>query len=145
MAISISKTDVKRKCQIAASEATYDTSIDSLIAEMLPAIEYTIADVYLNDINDTKLQATLKLGILETICGEFLQQLTRELGNEQFSAGGITVGEMKDRSPALIQQGASRLTPFLKGLQPMMSETIISSTTQDTDPTFNQKDVESDL
>jgi hypothetical protein len=137
MAITITRADVKRKCMIPTSDTTYDASIDSLISEMQPAAEYTIADAYLADTGNIGLQAGLKLGVLEVISGEFLQQLARELGNmEQFSVGGVTVGEMKERGPVLVQQGAARLAPFLKSMQPMMSESEVSSTTTDVEPTF---------
>ena len=138
MAITITRADVKRKCMIPTSETAYDTSIDSLISEMQSAVEYTIADSYLSDMGDVGLQAALKLGILEIVSGEFLQQLAREFGNmEEFSVGGVTVGQMKERGPELVQQGAARLAPFLKSLQPMMAESVVSSTTSGTDPTFD--------
>ena len=137
MAITITRADVKRKCMIPTSDTTYDASIDSLISEMQPAAEYIIADAYLADTGNIGLQAGLKLGVLEVISGEFLQQLARELGNlEQFSVGGVTVGEMKERGPVLVAQGAARLAPFLKSMQPMMSESEVSSTTTDVEPTF---------
>jgi hypothetical protein len=138
MSITITKADVKRKCMIPSADTTYDTSIDSLISEIQPAVEYTIANAYLSDTGNASLQALLKLGMLEIISGEFLQQLAREMGNtEQFSVGGVTVGEIAERGPVLIGQGASRLAPFLKGVLPMMSDSGIASTTQDTEPTFS--------
>ena len=143
MAITITRADVKRKCMIPTSETAYDSSIDSLISEMQPAVEYTIADEYLADTGSTGLQAALKLGILEVISGEFLGQLARELGNmEQFSVGGVTVGEMKERGPELVQQGAARLVPLLKSMQLMMSGSAISSTTEDTEQTFGLEETE---
>ena len=142
MAITITRADVKRKCMLPTSETTYDTMIDSLIAETQPATEFTFVDAYLQDTGNVGLQAALKLGILEIISGEFLQQLARELGKtEQFSIGGVTVGEMKERGPALIMQGASRLAPFLRSVQPMMSDSSIQSTTRDTEPVFDLEEV----
>lgn len=138
MAISITKVDIKRKCMISSTDTTFDGSIDSLIAEMQPAIEYSIADRYLTDTGNSGLQATLKLGILEIVSGEFLEQLAREAGaTEQFSVAGVTVGEMKVRGPELVQQGTNRLTPFLKSVLPMMGETAITSNTVDTEPSFS--------
>ncbi|MEN6372303.1 MAG: hypothetical protein ABFD64_09860 [Armatimonadota bacterium] len=143
MAISITNADVKRKCMLPASDTTYDTSIDALIAEMQPAVEFTIADSYLANTADTRLQAALKLGILEVISGEFLQQLAREMGStEEFSIGGVTIGQIKEHGPVLIQQGAARLASFLKSMQPMMTETNISSTTKDTEPVFAADETE---
>ena len=138
MAITITKTEVKRKCVIASGDTTYDSDIDSLIAEMQPSIEYTIADCYYGDTGNTKLQATLKLGILEIISGEFLEQLCRELGaTEEMSVGSINIGERKERGQALILQGAARLAPFLKSMQPSQGETVVQSTTSSDDRTFN--------
>ena len=134
MAITITKVDVKRKCMIPASDTSYDSSIDSLIAEMQSAIEYGIGSAYLADTGNTGLQAALKLGILESISGEFLEQMCRETGaSEQFSIAGLTVGERKERGMALMQQGAERLAPYLKSASMMMSETQIKSTTEDAD------------
>ena len=79
MAITITRAEVKRKCMIPAADTTYDFDIDALVAEMQPSIEYAIADEYLSDTGNTRLQATLKLGILEIVSGEFLQQLNRAI------------------------------------------------------------------
>ncbi|MEN6521273.1 MAG: hypothetical protein ABFD46_09015 [Armatimonadota bacterium] len=146
MAISITNADVKRKCMLPAADTTYDTSIDALIAEMQPAVEFTIADNYLADTANTRLQSALKLGILEVVSGEFLQQLAREIGStEEFSIGGVTIGQIKEHGPVLVQQGAARLAPFLKSMQQMMAESSISSTTKDTEPVFTTDETEQDL
>jgi hypothetical protein len=136
MAITITADDVKRKAMVNSS--TYDTSITSLIAEMQAPLQYSIADIYLSDTANTYLQTTLKLGILEIITGEFLEQLRREAGaTENFSAGGITIGSSSVRGVDLIQQGASRLAPYLKSTLPMMSESTEGSTTLDVDMHFS--------
>lgn len=143
MAITITRADIKRKCMIPTAETEYDSSIDSLITEMQPAVEYTIANVYLNDTTNTNLQAALKLGILEIISGECLCQLAREMGNtEEFSIAGVTLGQMKEQGPLLMQQGTARLAPFLKSIQPMSSEVSISSTTKDIEPVFGTEESE---
>jgi len=137
MAITITRAEVKRKCMIASGETTYDSDIDNLISEMQPAIEYTIADCYLSETGDARLQAALKLGMLEIISGEFLEQLCRELGaTEEFEVGSITIGERKERGQALILQGAARLAPFLKSMQPSQSETAAQSTTLEAERAF---------
>ena len=126
MAITITRADVKRKCMIATSDTTYDSAIDSLISEMQPALEYGIADQHLADTGNTGLQATLKLGMLEIISGETLEQICREVGaSEEFTISGLTLGERKERGSALIQQGTERLVPYLK------SGSDIASTTED--------------
>ncbi len=136
MAITITTADVKRKAMIASADTTYDTVIASLITEMQAPLEYSIADVYLND-TDTNLQATLQLGILEMITGEFLEQLRRELGNsEELSIAGVSIGASAQRGVDLIQQGAARLSPYLKAALPMMSDAVPASTTSDEDTAF---------
>lgn len=138
MAISITRADVKRKAMIASADTSYDTMVDSLISEMQPATEFSIVDASLADTGNTGLQATLKLGILEIIAGELLQQLAREMGaNEQFSIGGVTIGEMAQHGPELVQQGAERLAPYMK----MMAENVALSTTRDTEPQFDIEEV----
>ena len=136
MAISITTADVKRKAMI--SVADYDTSIAALITEMQPALEYSIADSHLAATSNANLQATLKLGMLEMITGELLEQLRRELGSvEQFGVAGLTMGESPMRGVDLIQQGATRLAPYLKSALPMMSENLPASTTVDDEAVFS--------
>ena len=137
MAISITAADVKRKAGIESANTGYDTAIGSLITEMQGPLEYSIADSYLNATSDTKLQATLKLGMLEMIAGEFVEQLHREIGaTEQFGIAGVTLGASSASGVNLIQQGATRLAPYLKSALPMMSETQSSNSTSDRNLVF---------
>ena len=137
MAISITAAEVKRKAMIASGDTTYDSDIGSLITEMQPAIEHSIADCYYDDTSDTKLQAALKLGILEIITGEFLEQLHRKIGaSEQFSIAGVSLGASVERGLDLMQQGAVRLEPYLKSALPMMSDNLPASTTDGDDTVF---------
>ena len=137
MSITITKSDVKRKCMIPSSETGYDDAIDDLIEEMQPAIEHTIADEYLGNTGDTDLQAALKLGMLELISAEFLEQMSREAGaTEQFAVGGLTIGERKERGADLLTRGKARLEPYLKAALPMMSESEAKSTTVDAEAVF---------
>ncbi len=137
MAITITREEVKRKCMIPSSDMTYDSDIDSLIGEMQPSIEFTIADKYLSDTGNAKLQATLKLGILEILSGEFLQQLYREAGAaEELRAGGISIGARREYGVQLMGQGTARLRPFRKALDGLSAEAGMDSTTRDTDRTF---------
>jgi len=137
MSISITTADVKRKAMIATADTTHDSSISSLITETQPVIEHSIASTYLADTSDSGLQATLKLGILEIITGEFLEQLARAEGAlEQFGVAGLTVGESKRRGVDLIRQGAARLDPYLKSRLPMIAESGSASTTVDCETTF---------
>jgi hypothetical protein len=139
MAISITVADVKRKAGIDADNTDYDSSITSLIAEMQPPLEYSVADCYLDDTSNLNLQATLKLGMLEMIAGEFVEQLRRELGgSEQFGVAGLTMGPSPAAGVELIQQGATRLAPYLKSALPMMSETASANSAIDRDSTFSE-------
>ena len=137
MSITIATDDVKRKCMIPSSETGYDDAIDDLIDEMQPAVEHTIADEYLNNTGDSDLQAALKLGILELISAEFLEQMSREAGaTEQFVVGGLTIGERKERGADLLTRGKARLEPYLKAALPMMSESEAKSNTTDAEAAF---------
>ncbi len=138
MAISITAADIKRKAGIDSANVSYDAGIESLIAEMQGPLEFSIADVYVSDASNTNLQATLKLGILEMIAGEFVEQLRRETGaTEQFGIAGLTLGPSTVKGADLVQQGATRLAPYLKSALPMMAETSISSSTVDNDLVFS--------
>ena len=120
MAISITTAEVKRKAGIDSAVTTFDTAIGALISEMQGPIEYSIADIYLADTNNQKLQATLKLGMLEIITGESIHQLRRETGaTEQFTIAGVTIGPPADGGTDLIRQGGARLAPYLKRALPM--------------------------
>ena len=134
MAISITKADVKRRLMIATADTSYDSAIDSLIAEMQPAIEYRIDPSYLAYTGDAGLQATLKLGILEVVCGEFLEQTRRETGScEEFTIAGLTVGARQERGTALMQQGYDRLTPYWRGTAEDSTESRIASSTSESE------------
>ena len=138
MPISISSADIKRKAMIDASNTNYDSLISSLISEMLPPLQYSIADCYLTDTSNSGLQATLSLGMLEIITGEFIEQLRREFGaTEEFSIPGVSIGASTLRGADLIQQGATRLAPYLKSTLPMMSEGTVLNSTSDKDTEFS--------
>jgi len=123
---------------IDTSDTTYDNAITTLISEMQSPLEYSIAESYFNDTSNSKLQATLKLGILELITGEFMEQLRREVGNtEEFSIAGLSIGQIAQKGVDLIQQGATRLAPYLKSTLPMMSDTACSSTSIDSETAFS--------
>lgn len=137
MAITITAADVKRKAMIASGNTSYDSAIASLITEMQAPLEHSVADIYLSD-STANLQATLKLGILEIITGEFLEQLRRELdSSEEFSIAGVSIGASAQRGVDLIQQGAARLAPYLKAALPMMADSVPASTTSDRDTEFS--------
>jgi len=113
MPLAVTRSDVKRKCMVAASDTGYDAAIDALIAEMLPAIEHSIDPAYLANTSDAGLQAELRLGALELICAEFLAQRAREPGFvEELQVGGVRLGPAWERGRTLAEQGAARLAPY---------------------------------
>jgi len=113
--ITISITDIKRKCMVAETCQTYDAAIQALITEMQPALEHAIAPEYLQEDSGAGLQATLKLGMTEMLCGEFLAQRAREPGaTEDFQVGQLRLGACLERGKALREQGSARLAPYLR-------------------------------
>lgn len=111
----------------------FDDGIDALIAEMQPAIEFTIEPEFLSNTSNTELQAALKLGVLELISGEFLSQRTREAGYaEDFQIGGIRIGQFWERGKALLEQGTARLAVFLKTIEASEKSPEMLSTTKHT-------------
>lgn len=127
--MTIAVDDVKRKCAIAAEETGFDDAIEDLIDEMQPAIERTLDPVYLNDEQDSGLQALLRLGVLELIAAEFLSQRSREPGfAEEFQVGGVRVGPFWERGKQLLELGTARLAPFRRSLADASGETRVLAT-----------------
>ena len=113
MSLSVTRARVKEKCGIAAT--TYDSTIDNLIVELIPVIQFAIRDEHIADTGNAGLQATLNLGAAEIVGAEFLDQLEREPGaTETVTVGGLTI--RPDGSPAetLKDSGWGRLRPYLK-------------------------------
>ncbi len=113
--LRVTRDDVKRKTRLGSE---YDAEIDALIAEMLPAIEYAIDPLYLDN-PESGLLATLNLGALEIIAGEMLATLWREVGAlVGFRFGWLQVFPPDWLDPSdpsgLKAQGARRLAPYLK-------------------------------
>lgn len=115
MAISVSRSRVKERCGIA--DSAYDSQIDNLIADHLPAIEYAVRPEHLADAS-AGLVATMNLGATEIVCGELLALLAREPGaSARITLGPITYEDLsKDLADGygLKRQGWARLTPYLK-------------------------------
>ncbi len=143
MAITITRAEVKRKCMISSSDTTWDTDADALMAELQPSIEYTIADQYLNDTANTKLQAVLKLGILEMVSGELLQQIYRTAGaSESVSVGGVSLGVRQEHGAKLIDQGVARLRPFQKLTDGLTDEAVIATNADNREREFSSASME---
>lgn len=111
MALTITRARVKEKCAIA--DGTYDATIDNLIAEMAPVVEFAILASALADTGNTGLQATLSLGATEVVCGEFLAQKKR-LENAEPPAGGAARPFDPTDPARLAAKGWKRLRPYLK-------------------------------
>ncbi|MFQ3549972.1 MAG: hypothetical protein SNJ70_09515 [Armatimonadota bacterium] len=140
MAFSISVSDVKRKAMISSTYAGYDTAISNLISEIQPVLEYSIHPNFLEDISNSGLQATLRLGILEVITGEFIEQLKREFGKgDMVEIGGIKLGESTTNGLSLIEQGLFRLSPYTRGNISSIGETYCHTSTME-DPIFSEKE-----
>ena len=108
---------MKEKCQIAGTDL--DSTIDNLITEQLPVIEFLIRESALEDTGNAGLQDTLSLGATEIVCGELLAQLLREAGAaDTMEFGTLVVRPHLGRCPsdpfALRALGMRRLRPFLK-------------------------------
>ena len=113
MSISITTSDVKRKCAIPSADTEYDSDIASLISEMQGALEETILDAHLLNTSDTNLQKVLKLGILELVCAEMLDQINRREGEtEEFKAGAVTIKARAANGEQLRREGNARLAPY---------------------------------
>ncbi len=113
MAITVTRSRVKEKCAIADSD--FDSTIDNLIAEFVPVIEYSLLDSFLADDANAGLQATLNLGAVEIICGEFLAQQSREFGaTDTIHLGDVTLHPGCGCFGDLIAGGWNRLRPYLK-------------------------------
>jgi hypothetical protein len=111
MSLTVTRARVKEKCGV--STTTYDTSIDDLILELVPVLEYQISAQALAD-SGTGVIATLDLAATEIVCAEFLAERFRELG----STDSVTIGDVRlvprDGSDELRRRGYDRLRPFLR-------------------------------
>ncbi len=117
MGLTVTRARVKEKCSIAGS--TYDATIDNLISEMTPVIEYAVRDEHLNDTANAKLQNTLTLAATEIVCGELLEQLHREQGAME----RVRLGDFELWPPdadawkgalGIKGHGWARLSPYMK-------------------------------
>jgi hypothetical protein len=112
MAISITTSDIKRKCAISSADTEWDSDISSLISEMQGAIEETILDTHLQNTGNTNLQKALKLGIMELIAAEMINR--REGEAEEFKAGGVSIKARAANGEQLRRCGDARLAPYRK-------------------------------
>ncbi|MCC7231214.1 MAG: hypothetical protein IT203_12545 [Fimbriimonadaceae bacterium] len=117
MSLTVTRARIKEKC--AVDDSSFDTPIDNILADYLPAIEYAIQPGAISDLGNTGLQATLNLGALEICCGEFVAQRLREPGAaEGIELEGIVLTPFFRRSArdpsGLVIAGWARLKPFLK-------------------------------
>jgi len=111
MPITITRARVKEKCGV--SDTTYDSTIDNLIAEMTPVVEFAI---HSGHVADTALSTTLSLGAVEIVCGEFLAQIKRQDNalRPADSCGGVTRCFDPTDPSRMIAKGWRLLRPYLK-------------------------------
>lgn len=117
MSLTVTRDRVKERCAVA--DSTFDTAIDHIIEDHVPAIEYAVQAGHLADTSNTGLQATLNLGALEICGGEFLALRSREPGvADVVEIEGISLTPFFTKSArdpgGLVAAGWARLKPFLK-------------------------------
>ncbi len=117
MALSVTRAKVKERCGITGT--TYDAPIDNLITDHVAAVEFAVRPEHIADTGNSGLQATLNLGAMEIVCGEFVEQLYREPGALEM----VRLGDFELFPPSsrhwglgfdLKAQGWARLAPYLK-------------------------------
>jgi len=130
--LSVPLLRVKERCGI--TDSAYDTPINNLIGDIVPALNFAIDPVAMAS-EDSNLAAFLNLGALEFVCGEFLAQRHREPGaSESVSFGGLSLtlpkADFADPS-GLKAQGMARLRPFLRqDLSPAAASGVRSGATR---------------
>lgn len=113
MSLTVTRARVKEKCGIA--DTTYDSTLDNLIAEIVPTLEYVLGAEYLADTGNAPLQATLNLGAAEIVCAEFLEQLARQPGaGETIVLEGFELRPSFEAAADLRRRALARLQPFAK-------------------------------
>lgn len=112
LALTVSRDRIKERCGVSGSD--FDVIIDNLIADLVPAIEFSIQNDYINDTANTGLQSLLTYAATEIVTGECFAQMSRQFGFRE----KIRVGELSIESSTPLDdqsaKGWSRLRPFLK-------------------------------
>lgn len=116
MALSVTRARVKERC--GESGTAFDTAIDHLIEDHLSAIEYAIRPDWL-DSSEAGVQATLNLGALEIVTGEFMALRFRQPGAGDYVRDGEQeTFPYRGSDPAdpfgQVRVGWRRLRPFLR-------------------------------
>lgn len=130
MSLTVPLSRVKERCGLTTS--VYDTLIANLTADLLSALTYAIEGAYIADTGNVGLQATLNLGALEIICGEFLVVHRQWPGvGDAVQVGDlrITPGEIHaPNDPAgWKSQGWQRLAPYLRVPQASLVPAVVAS------------------
>ncbi len=119
--LPLTKADLKRLCAIETSDTSSDADLDALIAAQQPVWEYALDPAILAaSAANVGLQATLVLGIAETLGGEWLRRQARTPGGtDDFHVGPLTVTASRTDSLAqlgerLAAHGIKRLEPFAR-------------------------------
>jgi hypothetical protein len=115
VALTVTRAKVKERCSF--TDSSYDATIDSILADTLPVLEFALDPVALADTGNTGLQATLNLAALEWVCSDVLGVVAREPGAaEGVKLFGFELFGRRVREDAadLRASAAARLRPYLK-------------------------------
>lgn len=128
MALSVSRARVKERC--GESGTAFDTAIDHLIEDHLPAIEFAIRDDWIAS-GDAGVVATLNVGALEILTGEFMALRFRQPGAaDHVRDGEVETVPYRGYDPAdpygQVRVGWRRLRPYLKQ-NGLISDTILAA------------------
>lgn len=120
----LTHADLKPLCAIGAADTSEDSDLDALIVAQQPVLEYAIDPAILAAASaNAGLQATLTLGLAETLAGEFLRRQARAPGfTDDFHLGSLVVNASRTDNLAqlgerLAAQGAKRLEPFGRAMK----------------------------
>jgi hypothetical protein len=121
--------DLKPLCAIDAGDTSSDADLTLLLTAQQPALEYSLDPAILAlSAGDAGLQATLVLGAVEALAGEFLRSQARAPGaTDDFHLGPLTVSasrteslsQLGDRLATQVSSGWNRLDVHPDGLRMM--------------------------
>jgi len=117
--LPITSADLKPLLALQSTDTAFDAELGVLLTTMQAAIEYTLDPAVLAaSAGDAGLGALLKLGVSETLAGEFLRRQARAPGaTDDFHLGPLTVSASRTDNQAqlgerLVLLGMKRLEPF---------------------------------
>ena len=122
--LPITSADLKPLLALQDTDTAFDTELSGLLVTAQAAIEYTLDPAVLAAAaGDSGLGALLKLGVVETLAGEFLRRQARGPGaTDDFHLGPLSVSASRTDNQAqlgerLVLLGMKRLEPFSRARQ----------------------------